>query len=75
MTQWRHGAVYLTTGYDYQVGRNVCRAAGREYERLADALDAVGSDGWELVSVVLVNRETGHDFEGEMYCEFFKAPA
>ena len=75
MTQWRHRAVYVKTGYDYRVGRNVCRAAGREHEQLADALDAVGADGWELVSVVLVNRETGHDFEGETYCAFFKAPA
>jgi len=64
----------VATGYDYRMGRNVCRAAGREYEKLADALDAICADGWELVSVVLVNRETGHDFEGEMYCAFFKAP-
>lgn len=75
VTQWRHRTVYVTTGYDYRVGRNVCRAAGREYDKLADALDAVGSDGWELVSVVLISRETGGEFEGETYCAFFKALA
>jgi len=75
MTRWRHRAVYITTGYDYCVGRNVCRAAGREYDKLADALDAVGAAGWELVSVVLVNREIGSEFEGEVFCAFFKASA
>jgi hypothetical protein len=65
----------MTTGYDYRAGRNVCRAAGREYEKLSDALDAVGAEGWELVSVVLITRETGHDFEGEVFCAFFRAPA
>jgi hypothetical protein len=67
--------VYITTGYDYRAGRNVCRVGGSEYEKLADALDAVGAEGWELVSVVLVSRASGHDFEGEIYCAFFKAPA
>jgi hypothetical protein len=75
MTQWRHRAVYMTTGYDYRSGRNVCRVGVHEYDRLSDALDAVGADGWELVSVVLVTRASGHDFEGEIYCAFFKAPA
>ncbi len=75
MTRWRHRAVYITVGYDYRVGRNVCRTGGREFEKLADALDAVGAEGWELVSVVLVNRDIGREFEGEMYCAFFKAPA
>jgi len=74
VTEWRHRAVYVTSGYDYRVGRNVCLAVGREFEKLADALDAVGSEGWELVSVVLVNREVGHEFEGEVFCAFFKAP-
>jgi hypothetical protein len=65
----------MTTGYDYRAGRNVCRVGGSEYEKLADALDAVGSEGWELVSVVLVNQDAGTEFEGEMYCAFFKMPA
>ena len=65
----------MTTGYDYRVGRNVCRAAGREYGQFAEALDAIGAAGWELVSVVLVSREAGGEFEGETYCAFFKAPA
>ncbi|MFN8633332.1 MAG: hypothetical protein U0893_05705 [Chloroflexota bacterium] len=64
----------MTNGYDYRVGRYVCRAGGREHEKLSDALDAVGADGWELVSVVLVERQTSGDFEGELYCAFFKAP-
>lgn len=75
MTQWRHRAVYVTTGYNYRIGRNVCRAAGHEYEQLANALDAIGADGWELVSVVLISRDLGHEFEGEVFCAFFKAPA
>jgi hypothetical protein len=75
VAQWRHRAIYITAGYDYRVGRNVCRAAGREHEHLADALDAIGAEGWELVSVVLVSREVGGDFEGEVFCAFFKAPA
>lgn len=74
MTAWRHRAVYVTTGYDYGVGRNVCRAIGREFDKLADALDAVGAEGWELVSVVLISRDLGHQFEGEVFCAFFKAP-
>jgi hypothetical protein len=74
VARWRHRTIYITTGYDYRVGRNVCRVAGREHESIADALDAVGVDGWELVNVVLVSRASGHDFEGEIYCAFFKAP-
>ena len=73
--RWQHRTLYVTTGYDYRAGRNVCRAAGREYEKLADALDAVGAEGWDLASVVLVNREASREFEGEVYCAFFKAPA
>jgi hypothetical protein len=75
VTRWRHRTMYVTNGYDYQVGRYVCRAGGREYEKVSDALDAVGAEGWEVVSVVLIERRTGGDFEGEVFCAFFKAPA
>jgi len=67
--------VYVTNGYDYRAGRYVCRAAGREYAQMSDALDAVGAEGWELVSVVLIDRPVNSDFEGEVFCAFFKSPA
>ena len=79
MADWKYEPVFLRRTYDRETKGWLWTAGRDKYKTAADALNAYGSKGWELVRVVgehdsNVYRD-GIDVYEERYRAFFKAPA
>jgi hypothetical protein len=72
---WKYQTVYGRSDYDNKKNAWVITALGKAYGSIAEALDAQGVVGWELVSVVGRIVSPGPGISYEEYRAFFKAPA
>ena len=71
MANWKYISVPLHSYYDDKKREWVTEVHDAAYRSITEALNACGSTGWELVNVVLLERELTF----ERYRAFFKAPA
>ena len=75
MTNWKYKTIYISTNYDNKENDWVTQSGGKAYDSIAEALNAQGAVGWELVSVVGKSVDPGPGISYEVYRAFFKAPA
>jgi hypothetical protein len=71
---WKYQTVYVSSNYDNKKRAWVTTAGGKTYDSIAEALDAQGAVGWELVSVVGQMVDPGPGISYERYRAFFKKP-